>query len=436
MRKERFLNNLITILSTLVVVCGTLLAYELLTREQYSVSFNLNGTSGIDKNNIKCELSIKGCIVTIPNATSTDGEFIGYNFSNDDTFAVYKAGDKVLLDDNMTLYAIAYKKNTVKIDTSDIDFIENKEVSCNSYNNNSCKVKLPLFNKVGYNNVGYSTSSKNTKYAMIEYLHNEEYEISSNVTIYPQYEIKSNLGDKYNTNYIGIIGNNFIEFDKTGSSGTLDMYKRYLTEINKNAPYLFTAVKINILSENTFNSYWRNSNRVLGLTNCYYGDNNPTKLNTIDIKYDFSLYARDGYSIEKQKASYYATLIHEMAHAWDSYYPFALKGVVPKNISSSNEQIHNTNNYFSDYSLGRISNHQDVANLYVKYKSQKSNRPISDYAYTSKEEFWAEIVAYYYLKYIVPTGEFISANYPDDIKQVVEKYICIAKNNYRNNGCY
>ena len=36
---------------------------------------------------------------------------------------------------------------------------------------------------------------------------------------------------------------------------------------------------------------------------------------------------------------------------------------------------------------------------------------------------------------LVPTGEHKNANVPDDIKKVIEKYICIAKNNYQQNGC-
>ncbi len=433
MRKGMILNYLITILSTLVVVSGTLLVYQLLIREQYSVSFNLNGASSIDANNIECDLSIKGCIVTIPNATAKDGEVLGYNYSNDDTFAMYKAGDKVLLDEDITLYAITYKKNTVKIDTSNIDFIENKEVSCNAYNNQSCKVKLPIFNKVGYNNAGYSTTSKKyNEYALYEYIPNEEYELNGNVTLYPQNE--SYTKKVYNTSYHGIIGNDILEVEKNVSSSTINTFKGYLDGVKNNAPYLLTSIKINILSESYFNNNWyavlgRSVSGTLGATYHTLGIN-PSKDTTIDVKSSYS-----GYSQSESYEEFYHVLVHEMSHAWDSYYPFALKGVIPKNISSSNEKVHDTKDYFSEYSLGRISNHQDVVNLYNKYKTQK-NRPISDYAYSSRAEFWAEIMSFYYLKYIVPTGHYASIDYPDDIKKVVEKYICIAKNNYRNNGCY
>ena len=433
MRKGKILNYLITILSTLVVVSGTVLVYQLLTREKYSVSFNLNGASSIDANNIECDLSIKGCIVTIPNAAAKDGEVLGYNLNNDDTFAIYKAGDKVLLDDDMTLYAITYKKNTVKIDASNIDFIENKEVSCNAYNNQSCKVKLPIFNKVGYSNLGYSTTSKKSSgFSLYEYLPNEEYELDGNVTLYPQNDSLNK--QVYNTSYHGIIGNDILEVEKSLSSSTINTFKNYLEGVKNKAPYLLTSIKINILSEASFNRYWysilgKTPATVLGVT--YHTPVSiPPKDTTIDVKSSYS-----GYSQSESYEEFYHVLVHEMSHAWDSYYPFALKGVVPKNISSSTEKIHDTKDYFDAYSLGCISNHQDVVNLYNKYKTQK-NRPISTYAYSKRAEFWAEIMSFYYLKYIVPTGHYASIDYPDDIKKVVEKYICIAKNNYRNNGCY
>lgn len=438
MRIGKFLNYIITILSTLVVLFGTVFLYHLFTIERYSISFKYKGKNDFENNKLECDLSIKGCIITIPNITIDDKEFIGFNLSDDDTFAMYKAGDQVLLEDNMTLYAIAYKKNTVKIENTGIDYIESNTVSCNGYNNHSCKVKLPNFNKIGYSNLGYSTSKDTSSSSNFEYLPNEEYEVNGDITIYPKNE--KYIGKVYNTYFYNIINNNVIEIEKNTSSSIVNNYKNRLEEIAKNASYLFTTVKINLLSEATFNKYWNpftgDADSILGVTYSSLEAKNPPKSRAIDIKYSYSEYITRGYNKSQIDDGEYQTLLHEMAHSWDSYYPFAIKGIKPKNIDHSNKKEIKDGNYYTDYSIGIISNHKDVVDLYNKYKTQKTNRPISDYAYSSRSEFWAEAFSFYYLKYIVPTGKFAKVDYPEDIKKVVEKYICIAQNNYRNRKCY
>ena len=51
------------------------------------------------------------------------------------------------------------------------------------------------------------------------------------------------------------------------------------------------------------------------------------------------------------------------------------------------------------------------------------------------EEFVAEAFAHYYAKYLVPLTKYKDMNYPDDIKTTLEKYICVAKNNYDASKC-
>ena len=101
-------------------------------------------------------------------------------------------------------------------------------------------------------------------------------------------------------------------------------------------------------------------------------------------------------------------MVHELAHTWDFYY----------------------SNHFNSF----ISEQNDVRNLYSKYLNS-SNRPFRDYSYTNIQEFFADSVRYYYLKYIDPSSYFQNLTYPDDVRRVLEKYICIAKNNYQKGSC-
>ena len=72
MRIGKFLNYIITILSTLVVLFGTVFLYHLFTIERYSISFKYKGKNDFENNKLECDLSIKGCIITIPNITIDD----------------------------------------------------------------------------------------------------------------------------------------------------------------------------------------------------------------------------------------------------------------------------------------------------------------------------------------------------------------------------
>ena len=90
---NKLLNFLIGLLSCLVIISATLLIYQFLTRETYTVTFNLNGAKGVTSEPIECDFSLKGCIVTIPDVTVSDGEALGFNLNVNDTFARYKTGD-------------------------------------------------------------------------------------------------------------------------------------------------------------------------------------------------------------------------------------------------------------------------------------------------------------------------------------------------------
>ena len=124
----------------------------------------------------------------------------------------------------------------------------------------------------------------------------------------------------------------------------------------------------------------------------------PRGLRSVDIRCSDTVYN-----------DYYATMVHEMAHSWDFYYANRLGS----NISSQN----------------------DIINLYSKYKDMKSNRPFREYSYSNIYEFFADMVRYYYFKYYVPKSDFKELNYPSDIKNTLERYFCIAMNDYKEDKC-
>ena len=128
----------------------------------YTVTFDLNGADSISANSVTCNNTKDGCVATLPTARRNNGSIIGFSLNPNDKNAQYKENESITLNSDMNLYVISYKNRTIKIDSSDVDFIEKKEVSCQTFNKESeCQVELPHFNKVGYQIVGYSTTKNN-----------------------------------------------------------------------------------------------------------------------------------------------------------------------------------------------------------------------------------------------------------------------------------
>lgn len=449
--KRKILNILIVLLVIVNILIGSLVIYKYFIFEKYMITLKTNGATTIERDSVTCDFSLSGCKVTLPSFQRAGGEVIGYSYNANDTVAKYKIGETIKISNNETLYAISSKKNVVTI-AKEYDQIDNENVSCTVYNEEkTCKVKLPRFNKVGYVNKGYSTSKSTFKfngyeYAFFEYLVDEEYDLTDNITLYPRYEAPLK-GKKHDTTYYGQIHGIYLEIGKGVSTYNVNLYKKYLEEIYQKAPYLLTNVKVNLLSETSYNYYWNK----LGSTGVSYGEVTYDVArfmikSSLDVKTEFNILKAKVPEFAKNEIDddyKYSTLVHELGHIWDSYYKIAIKGIKPTEISSNNESIMKNNKYYTDYNSSLISNQSDLKQVYNKYLAQYNqtkgqieyNGPLNEYAFTDTSEFMAEAFAYYYLKYLVPTGKYKNAYYPDDIKKVIEKYICIAKNNYQQNGC-
>lgn len=430
---NKILNFLIGLLSFMIFV--SLVLVVIFSFKGYDVTIKLNGASFVEKEKLKCQMTLLGCYAKMPNASRNSGEVLGYNYNESDVEAITKVGGKLKIKGDTDLFVISYQTHNVHIETNDVDYLEKSDVSCNAYNNNlSCKLTLPDFNKIGYVNAGYSKDKNLPVKTASEFYPFVESEIKEDIVLYPRYTDVRDDDVKmvYSNSNVYSINGSFIEFDNALSQDVIDKYKGFLEEIKSKAPYLFVGQKINILEKSTFGKLWQknasNGSIILGI--CYGSSIMGYPLSrAIDVFY-FT-----GYNDVEN----YRTLVHEMTHAFDIFYGYKIDGKV-SNILDLNEamkQGKNINDMLDKiYGTSRISSQSDILSLINKYKNMK-NRPIDrqGYAYSKNLEFVAEAVSWYYMKYVLNEPTYADTLFPDDLKNTVEKYICIAKNNYEKTGC-
>lgn len=393
----RTVKKIVIILVIILFISGILFLNKKLIKEEneivqnpeiagYTVTIDLNGADKIDKKKISCINENNNCYVTLPNVTRDDGQVLGFSKNPNDIVPEYLIGTKISIDDNMKLYVISEKENTVYIEQNDVDYLEKNIIKCTSYNKESkCKVKMPLFNKKGYENRGYSTSTS----SLVGFVFpNEDYVISKDVTLYPIYGINNHL-KKINVSKTFTYLDSIIEIEEGCTSDIYDIYLNYLKEISYKAPFLLIGNKISFINDDDFDYIWGK-----GYVGMNYG---PRNLRAVDIRCGSKLIN-----------DYYGTMVHEMSHSWDFYY--ATK--IGNNITSEN----------------------DIINLYNKY-SKMENRPFRDYSYSNIYEFLADMMKYYYFKYVVKKGSYTNNEFPEDMKKTLEKYICISNNNYDKTKC-
>jgi len=351
----------------------------------YTAIFQKNGADSIGKSSLNCELINDKCEIILPTIEKDNGIVLGWNIE-DTNYAKYQVGDKVELKDNQIFYAITYYENKLIINDSSLDYIENKEVSCKVYNNEkNCSVTIPSYNKIGYENRGYSIRKDSLTGTIFP---NQTYKLKKDVILYPVYNTLTR-GEVINVAKVISKYDFIIEIEDGCNSNVYNGYLNYIDKIYQKARYLLIGSKITFLNQKTFDSLW---------TSSYVGMNyGPNSLRLFDVKCPSEL-----------NINYYPTIVHELAHTWDFYYK----------------------NYFSK----NISDENDFVNLYSKYKNL-NNRPFREYSYSNIREFFADSVRYYYFKYIDPLYEYYVLDYPIDIKKAVEKYICIANNDYHNYDC-
>ena len=408
-KKSNLIKWIIVIL--LIVALGfivlNLFDIELLTKE-YHVTFALNGADEIETMEVKCQSNFnRECQVTLPVAKRNNGEVLGYSRDMNSKEAEYKIGDQLHLTSDMDLYVISKKENKLIIDKSNVDEVRDGKTSCIVYNNEkACEVDIPMFNKKGYEIQGYTKEQGNNE-NLIPF--GSTYELNDSITIYPVYEeypiyegeTEKVIGRRHlNIEKSVYINDTYVDIGYNCNQNVINSLINNIKTIYEKLPFYAYHNKIVVLGEKDYETFADNHSDSAGLT-----DELEYKNPSIVIR------------CEEYYTTYmYMAVVHELSHALDIRY---------KNISG----------HF-------LNEEKDIANLRNKY-ANSSNRPLRDYAYTYSKgmlfEFFAELMTYYYINYIdtsIPEDmSYRRGNFPDDMKKIAEKYLCIGRNNYDFSKC-
>ena len=385
---------LIVIVGIVFVVLITFVVLNLL--KSYEIAFELNGASIVKDAPTKCHSNIFGhCYVTLPYSNRENGEIIGYSIVSDSKEAQYKEGDKIELIDDTILYVISKSENVVNINTNNIDEVETSSVSCSIYNKEkSCELILPQFNKKGYLNIGYSKEENdiNTKVRP-----GDKIELTESINYYPVYDnyyLKRKISVSDISKSIKI-NNGYIDITSSCPSNIADKAVEYIKIIESKYPFIIKGNKITLMSSSEFHKYSYTNSSVKGIT--FYGVND--KIPSVFI------------SCEENISDIYTVIFHELMHVFD------IQG----------------NRILGKY----FSSNKDITNA---FSQSYYNRVLRNYAYSSKEEFFAELLANYYFNYVETAHQSnwikdYRNTLNDDLKKIAEKYICIGNNNYDTSKC-
>ena len=388
MRKSVFI--IIIIIAILGILLG---GYVLLNNDnKIIINFNTNSETKLSSVEIK-----KGDSINLPSLERDGYEFLGWYIDDEKIDNNYKF-------DKLTYLNAKWQKNevisaeeeshidnklTLSIDMSNIDSIHNNEsmINCEKISNGTCTVRIPLFNKKGYISLGYS-ENKNDNKATIEF--GDSYVLSSNKTIYPVYETFPNK-KTVNIKSDVELNNLYVDIGDNCPSNIANTYIEYLREIYNKWPFLFHNQKVMLLNESEFIKFSNATPDVLSVS-FPYNDLTPIVVSCSNNFYE----DQDGYLI----------FVHELIHSIDEVYKYMYKN--------------------------RLSSGNNIEELYNKYKKLESNRPLSPFAfsngnmYDSKIEFFAELMAFYYLNYVdtnynVKSKNYYRGNYPNDMRLVAEQ---------------
>ncbi len=391
-------NILLILIAIAVIVLSIIIIKNLLI--SYKVKFYLNGASVIDADEMKCKSNVKGhCYLTLPNVKRYDGEIIGFAHSPESKEADYQVGTEIEVFNDMELYVISKKENVLNIDESDVNDVDatKEELTCITYNlENICSIEVPKFNKVGYENLGYS-EIKGSKTVTI---HPGD-KVAANKTIYPIYDVFQNK-KTITAKRSFAIDKAYVDVETSCPDDIANSLSNYIKIIEEKLPFYFNYNKVIFHGSSAFNVFIKPM----------IGNKKPDSVGGItfgvyDAHKTFSVRCTTEYDV-------YLVLVHELSHAYDYLYKSVLGSF--------------------------ISDNSDIRQLYNKYV-KASNRPLSDYAYSSYKEFYAELMAHYYINYIdtsytiIEPKLFKRGNFPDDLKKAAEKYICIGKNDFDKSKC-
>lgn len=382
----------------------------------FTVTLKGNGTTVL-KDVVSCSTTADKCKVILP-AIVTKATIIGWNSDPNATTATYKDGQQITVDRDLTLYVISKRTLTATFKNPENATNAANPVSCDVYNDNkNCNIVLPAFNKSGHFNSYWGTDSivssnlRGTKWSW-EYFNQvgHSYSLSKDTTFYPNfnhfhYDLDSNYM-KYRSINISTsisIGKTIFEFENGIPKEVINNFLSSMDNAYNVFPWLFSSGKVFVMTEQTYSNY----SIAYGLTHNSYSLYGGDSHFTIDLKYDAS-------GVVVKNAIDVNAALHELAHAWDSYYSFKM----------NSERI----SLLSDFD--------------IFYKSIDSKLYIdSNGSKISKTETFAGMFTTYYWHvlakdkskpfYGLKNGITLNSTELESLKRFMDKYINIATNSYK-----
>lgn len=133
------------------------------SKKQYSVRLYKNGSTNISSDFLKCTTNNNHCNVTLPTIERENSNILGWSKDKESKTAEYKPGEKISLENNITLYAITQKELTASFNKNGANHISSNKEKCTLYNDDEyCYIKTP---NIIYDNgkiIGWNTE-KNSK---------------------------------------------------------------------------------------------------------------------------------------------------------------------------------------------------------------------------------------------------------------------------------
>ncbi len=371
----------------------------------------VNDTVKVDNSNTSCYAynGTNSCKITLPKATGLSGNtFLGWS-TKKDNYKDYHNGE-VTINGNSTFYSVAKKtvhitysvneNNSSNIKADKLSFTSNEHTKCESYNDNGCSINwIPAIYSKGHIPHGFSLTPDGKCISVYKSVFNAD------TILYARVEdrLNSKKISSYKASYEELYGNIILEIEYGIPSTTSQSFIDFIKVLYKDYPELFYLNgKVVLLTEDTYIKY--NGNDSSGIT----WTDDSGYFSTIFIRYN---------SRELTGNRFLGTTVHEIGHGYNNVY----------------------NQIFGKH----VSSQSDVISIYNNYKDMpSSSRPLSDYAYygSSRTEFFSEALLEYYRDYKLKNGrelyksEKSTVLLPDDIKEVIVKYLTIGKNYFKKIG--
>ena len=461
---KNYYKYILIALSIIVIILLVIVIYKLVSYKdnsslndnseidssKYIVKIYLNGADKVDKDLLVCEEN-DNCELMLPKAYRVNGEVLGFSKDPSLEVAEYSQNAKFQVTGNVDLYVISKKTNTLHIDNSDIDYLEQNDLTCTTYNSNPCIIKIPSYNKNG--SITYGYAKEKNAFIPITYP-NEEFELTDSITLYPVYDInKYDPIDVQET--IDFNNHFFVEVGKEciNKQNTISGIQIY-NKINTATPYFFNFMGNNHQSKVRFYKTVDNKYTLFDTDDASGVVHGSEFLPLLDMP---DCGACDTLTPTGEKSLIYPdgclkTHIHELSHMWDVYYM--------RNISKEHKYLSESQeltewfelfrDVYNNYPGGYNSLYFDGDIKYVKVNGENVSAVFFRYALTNKQEFFAELSSYYYAKYVNPgfinyyrngggsNNSFLSIktiSFPEKLKKLFDKYYCELKNNYDGTDC-